>query len=491
VASALSCVVGVATFSRALGFEFAYDDEYTIVHNGWLKTSPGTLAKALVGFRGGGAALPDVTRPVMIVSTWMDRHLVGLSPWGYHLHSLLLYGATCALAVLALLPLVGRVRAALVGGLFFAIAPVHAEAVAAINYREDLLAAIGVFVPLAVLFGRAPCRPRNAQIVAVAAALAVGLFAKESAIAVVPMALVVAAMRRVDRAWLRERRPMLAALAGVLAVWSVWRISLRVRGLDDIPLAASRGWDARLLATARYEVLALFHSVVPVTWSPEYAAQPPASGWWLVAAAGTLVGVVVLALGATTRILGYGLALVLVAALPTSPLVGPFNEQADRFLFLSVLGAGVVWGWAGDHALRRLPKPARPFALVTALLPLAVVAQSATSVWASDLTLWSAATSRAPSSPRAWSALARAERRDGALDRADAAVERALGLDPSYVPAHVTRLYDRIARADRRGAEAELETLRALHGEQGHGMRRALDCLARPDAELASCIQRP
>src|SRR6185436_2544529 len=103
-----------------------------------------------------------------------------LRPLGYHAHSLLLYAAVCALASMVLLALTRSARSALIGGLFFAAAPLHAEVAAAVNYREDLLASLGVLATLLLLWWPFPVVsriPREDPPSSLASVLAVASFA--------------------------------------------------------------------------------------------------------------------------------------------------------------------------------------------------------------------------------------------------------------------------------------------------------------------------
>src|SRR5690349_14963114 len=129
-------LLAVAVFAPVVTYGFAYDDHWTVEHNPALTGSLAPLLRTLFTGRGVEKHIPDATRPVMVASLWLDAHLFGSDPAGYHLHSLLLYGVCAALAALAVLSITRSPTAAVVGGVFFAVAPVHAEVVAAVNYRE-------------------------------------------------------------------------------------------------------------------------------------------------------------------------------------------------------------------------------------------------------------------------------------------------------------------------------------------------------------------
>jgi hypothetical protein len=70
----------------------------------------------------------------MMVSMWLDRRLFGDRPLGFHAHSLPLRRLLRACDVGAV-AVTRSVRGAVAGGAFFALSWLHAEVVAAVNYR--------------------------------------------------------------------------------------------------------------------------------------------------------------------------------------------------------------------------------------------------------------------------------------------------------------------------------------------------------------------
>ena len=131
-------LVGTALlFLGARSFGFAYDDHWTIQENTWLDQPLGAILRAAFDGSGVRQDIPDITRPAMLASVWVDHRVFGLAPAGYHLHSLLLY----LLVVLTARRLLSRLglppAVAVISSALFAVLPMHAEVAAAINYRED------------------------------------------------------------------------------------------------------------------------------------------------------------------------------------------------------------------------------------------------------------------------------------------------------------------------------------------------------------------
>jgi hypothetical protein len=487
-AIALSTVVA---FGPVLAFGFVYDDHWTVEGNAALGGSLLPLLRTLLLGRGAAAGIPDSTRPTMVASLWLDRRLFGLDPAGHHLHSLALYALACVLAAICVFAIARRARAAVIGGLLFAVSPVHAEVVASINYREDLQAAVAVFAVVAALFLPRCLDARRARALAATLLLA-GLFGKESAVVLFPLALTIAITRFQLARWLNSQQSGLTVLAAMTALWGIWRVWLKWSGRDDVPLALGhRTILDRILRTARYAVQTAIDGVVQLNWSPEYAPPGPASALWLVPLAGLVGAVWALSRHRRLRVVSAGLATALVAPLVTSPLLSPINERADRYVFIGSLGGAIVWGFLIDRALARVSERGRVAIVAALLAPLVVVSHRAIAPYRSDADLWRIAAERAPLSPRAFAGLARIRRLSGDLDGADRAVEHALALDPHSLVARVTRVYNRLARGDTETATAEIRAIEAMGGRNQRGMRRAIRCAALPPGEATACIDGP
>jgi hypothetical protein len=491
-AAALAALIAVAAFLPAVSYGFTYDDHWTIEGNPAFAHGLAPVLRAVAMGRAALRGVPDATRPLMVVSVWLDHRLFGFDPAGYHLHSLLLYGVCSALASLAIFSVTRSVRAATLGGAVFAVLPIHSEVVAAVNYREDLYAGISVFLTLACLFAPRRRKASMDDAVLVGAPFFLGLLGKESAIALVPVVAVIACSRPRARAWLQARRPAVAGAAVALAVWGLWRGWLRFAGRDDVPLVlVHRGPVERVLRTARYAVRAALDGLFPIAASPEYAPEPSPSPLWILGAAAICVAIVWLARRRATRQLAIGLSIAAAAPLVTSPLLSPINERADRYVFIGTLGGALVWGVLGDRLAARMPAPLRMPAFVAALGVLAFFARRAAAPWHDDLSLWQAATLQAPDSARAWTGLSRTLRIQGDLDGADRAVARAIVLDPTFLRARVTRVYNRLVRGDVEGARADIDDIRRRGGARQLGMRRAAECAAMERSAAARCAGAP
>jgi hypothetical protein len=487
-------VAGVLVFSAVLGHGFVYDDSWTIVENRWLERPFGELSLLLASGEALAKSVPDATRPAMVLSLWLERRIFGDSPLGPHLVSLVLYGVNCLLATALVARLTGKKSVSLVAGAFFALAPLHAEPVAAVNYREDLLSGAGVLGAWLCALGphRRQKREKNEwrRAYAAAAAWAIALFAKESAFVLV--LLLGATALLLPRELRRARRTprLFAPLLAVAVVWSLWRLNLSVRG-DDIPLSPSRGAVETGFRTARFLCLSVWNGLFPFDWAPDHWRKPDASVFWLAPLALLVAVVVALARSRRGRVAAIGLVIAFVAPTPSSPLVGPVNEIADRYFFLAVLGGGIVWGAAlallGQHLGLRGRR--RAF-LVLACAPLVIPTWQASKIWRDERSLWIAAVERQPASPRAWAALSRVHRMAGEHDAAAVAVERAINLDPSYPPALVTRVYNEVSTGRIALAREHLKELEHRGLGDYKGVKKARRCLMFDGQAARDCLVR-
>lgn len=135
-------LAAIAPFARAIGFGFVYDDTWIVQHNaaivGW--RSLFTLWR-LPYWTDAEGAQAGLYRPVHTAVLAIIRNLLGGWPLWFHLYAILLHAAVTVLVWLMLSRAVRRWPAAL-GALWFAVHPVHVEAVANISNSAEPLAAL-------------------------------------------------------------------------------------------------------------------------------------------------------------------------------------------------------------------------------------------------------------------------------------------------------------------------------------------------------------
>jgi tetratricopeptide (TPR) repeat protein len=488
----------------ALRGGFVYDDSWTILSNPAVR-DPGNLLHLLTPGLA-RADIPDAGRPVMLASVMLDWWLWGRSPPGFHLQSLLWHIGVTLLLFAGLRRLTGRSGLALVAAALHAVHPLHVEVVAAINYREDLLATFFLLAALATI-ARARARPGAAALgwrALAAVAMLIACLSKESAYLGLLLLVVLDVWRGPApglRALWRGRADFLVmALPALVAFgwrWWVFRAPAVVSGTAELPAERFERWRT-LLAGGRFFVTGLAQYLWPARLSPEYA-PPSAGGMATALAVAALVG---LALGAAlvlrtmlTRrsppdLAGLGFLWALVAYLPHLGLVPLTNLRADRYFYLPGLGLALLLASLGDRALghprlsgaRPLGVPLAAAAAAVAVLLLGARSWRQGRVWRDDGSLFLAAARAQPGAPRAWRGLANSALHAGRTLEALAAVDRALALRDD---AHGRELRGLILMRQGALSPARAELLRALAGS-GPGHRpRVLNNLGFVELELA------
>lgn len=205
--------------------------------------------------------LGGYVRPLAALSHIFECSIYGLeNPWGFHLSNLVLHifgtaGVACLTWSLASGETARfRARATMLGGLIFALAPIHSENLAWLSGRHDLLAA--VFSIWAVL-GYIKFR-RQSSTAALAFCLfmtALACYGKESGMATIALCITWECSRYKPR-WNQECFTALVLMALVTLVYAMHR-SLIVQGLG-------RGLDPQPWAR-----LASFFASIPhyICWS--------------------------------------------------------------------------------------------------------------------------------------------------------------------------------------------------------------------------------
>ena len=373
----LVAVAALLAVGPARHGQFIYDDQYYLVQNPAVQGQASPWTSAL------GAPEQALWRPLTVATfawQWQGPGAAGpLLAANVALHLLV------SLLVLALgRRLLGSRPAALAGALLFAVHPVHAEAVAWVSGRAELLAAAGVLGAwLAWL------RPGASSAAASAALLGAALLAKENAL--------VAPLLFVAGDWLLLRRPpqraRLLLLAGVVAaVWCA-RLAVLPRALPggapfgDVPLPGRLFVAAQILG----ESLRLCAWPLPSRiFFPRDEFLAPRAAAWIALATAVLVATLCWRRRRDVAACLLLVPLALFSVLNVVPIGATF---AARFLYLpsvfACLAAGAAlaaWG-RREHARGRGPGASvlAGVLLLGAALPACRVAVR---VFASDLALW-------------------------------------------------------------------------------------------------------
>lgn len=397
--AAAAALVGLVTLWSSLDGELVYDDLLLIGQNAGLRSLDG-LGEAwtrshwdFVDSDGGQEV--GYWRPLTASTLVLGHRLGGGDPAAFHALSLALH----AVATLGAFGLGWRLaRSRLVAGgtaLLFAVHPLQVESVAWISAVNDPLQ--GALV-LWSLFAFVGWRKRGSEGLPLASVGLAGLalLAKESAAAVVPLALVMEAGLRGPRPFARAYLPF-AALGLAYFGARVWVFGDMAAGFDrvsshlGVPLSRALTLRAELLGGALQLLvwphpLALFREVrpeVPIT-DPKLVAAFVAIALWVVALA--------ISLRSSNRLWRVALLVppaALLPALVSFESLGRF-PLSDRFLYVPVLGGALLAALAAQSIANRGRLPARLATLALLSLAIVSVARSRERVdfWSDELTLF-------------------------------------------------------------------------------------------------------
>ncbi|MCC7262720.1 MAG: tetratricopeptide repeat protein [Candidatus Latescibacteria bacterium] len=468
-------LAGWAVYLNSLENSFHYDDSHAIVENPHLRSLgqvPRFFTDPAAFSREPAMAM---YRPVLLTTLALNYAVGQYQVRGYHLVNLLVHSLAALLVALVVAQWCASARSGWWAGMFFAVHPVHTQAVNYISSRSELLCGAGVLAAL-YLMGERRWRPL--------AWLAYGLalLSKEAAVVLVPL-LVLAEWRlpAAQRQWRHQ-----------LPFWSITLLYLLVITANGF-LPHSLGQEVRPLAAQlctqlKALVYYLGLMVMPVRLSVEHAFRASADPW---------SGAVLLSLLLLLSLLwcawrapraagSVGLAWFLAGLGLTffTPLNVLVNEHR---LYLPFVGLLLVLPW---QAVRLR------WAGAAALVLLAALTLQRNPVWQDEYTLWQDAAAKAPQMFRVQSNWGLARYARGQVPEAEAAFERSLQLNPRYAktwcnlgsvyeeqgrPAEAVRAYQQalslepglagahtnlghlqLARGDLAGAESHLQQALAI-----------------------------
>ncbi len=419
----LLVLVCLVAYANGMTGTFTYDDKAIIRDNPRIRTPARVGEIFSTPYFGGPRGSGTAYRPVLLFSYAAQWWVHGRVPEAFHLVNVLLHAAA-TLLLGALLRRVGVSPAAAgLTSLFFAVAPIHVEAVTSLVGRGETLGAVFSLAFLHVALGAAGSPRRVGRLLAALALYALGVLTKESA-AVAP-ALLFLLLAWQERGGLgagllsavRRGLPAYAGAAAVLAgtfVLRSWVLGglLRAQGTGIFevenplaPLAAAPRMVNACLLLLRYAGRTLFPlhlSADESAWSIRIAPATSVTG---LAAVALLVLLAALALSRLSRGSGAALGVLFfgVAFLPAANLLYPIGTIfGERTAYLPSAGLCLALASVcarGAETLADLAPGARAAAAVIAV---AFAARTAlrNPVWWSDSAIFANSVNTSPESAK-------------------------------------------------------------------------------------------
>jgi tetratricopeptide (TPR) repeat protein len=404
--------------------------------------------------------------PLTHTSLWLEYHLWGQSPLGYHLDNLLLHILSSLLLWRLLLRL--QIPGAFAVALLFAVHPLQAESVAWATERKNVLSGLLYFCslwgylrflnfpPLLVLRERAGVRAHFPNAAAdphpdplpeyqergqkrwlwyfASLLLFVMALLSKSVTATLPMAVLVILWWRRGRITMRDLWPLLPMFAAGMAMGSLtgW-MEKHVVGAVGLAFDWLTPLD-RICIAGRALWFYLFKLIWPAKLMfiyPHWRIDPQARPWLLLFPISAAVGL--LALWLLRRRIGRGpLAALLFYAITLFPALGFVNVfpmrysfVADHFAYLAIIGPLALIAATLSRHLSARPGGAL---LAVVALGLCLLSNLQTRIFHDSQTLWSDTLAKNPDSPMAHANYADVLRDIGDLHGAQIQYERAMQL---------------------------------------------------------------
>ncbi|MEO5568309.1 MAG: tetratricopeptide repeat protein [Gemmatimonadaceae bacterium] len=416
-----SLAAGVAALALAASWigirnDFAYDDVFIVENNqlirdlgNWLKVFQRPYWPIQWG--------ADGYRPLTVLAFMLEWVATGGQAWIFHATNIVLYTVSAVMVFFlarTCLPLAGAWAAAAL----FAVHPLHVEAVANVVGQAELLVAVFV-IPAVTIYinGRNANDLSVGRMIAIAVLFVLACLSKEHGIVLPFLLLAAELIVVVDQAPIRERfvklRPFVLSLTAIAFayLWAHGQVSTEVStGFHEyVPFStnnvgpAGRSWTMFGLVP---DWIRLF--LWPARLSTEYGPPqyPVATSFALYQVPGMLIlgavfALVVVAKRRRSPAVSFGLALAIIALLPTSNfIVGSGLLLAERTLFLPTVGVMIAVGAAVPWVYRRIPlMPLRAAAAggLAVLLILGIWrSHTRTQVWRDNNTLFNSAVIDAP-----------------------------------------------------------------------------------------------
>ena len=425
---ACSVALMLIVYLPALGGGFGWDDDAYVTNNLTLRS-----VRGLSQIWGQLTATPQYY-PLTYSSFWLEYHLWGPNPLGYHVVNVLLHTLAAMLLwrVLVRLQLPGAWLAAGI----FALHPVAVESVAWITERKNVLSAVFYFAAALAYLRWLDYRTTKIYLLSFALFMC-ALFSK-TVTASLPAALLLVIWWKHGRIPGRDVRPLLPFFAAGAALGLVTSWLERTHVGANGPEWALSFFDRCLIAGRALWFYAgkLFWPTNLTFIYPRWQIDPGIWWQWLFPAAA--IAVVMIPWSLRARIGRGPLVAVLFFAGTLFPALGFANVYpmrysfvADHFQYLASTGL-IVLAAAG---LTRIVRPV-PFAAVLLPLLLAVLTWKQSAIYADAKTLWQDTLAKNAASWMAHNNLGTILESEGRIDEAASHYAEALRLKPDHAEAH-------------------------------------------------------
>lgn len=433
-------LVTLAAYAPLWRAAFIWDDDNYVTRNLTLRSAEG-LRQIWFDTQ----ATPQYY-PLAFTSFWIEYHLWGLAPLGYHVVNVLLH-AGCAVLIWRILLLL-NVPGALFAALLFALHPLHVESVAWITERKNVLSGICYLASLLAYLRWARIadpgapRPTSWNLYILAFVLFLGALLSKSVTATLPAALLLILWWKRGRLELRDILPMIPWFA-VAAAIVTFTVSLEREHVGTEKLEWNLSALDRILIAGRAAMFYLWKLIWPANLTFFYPRWRIDSAQAFQYIFPVTVFVVLAALYVMRKRMGRGPLTATLYYLGTlAPALGfvmaypmRFSFVADHFCYLASMGPIAVFSALAATAFRRTLPVGVP-AGIAVLGILGVLTWRQTGIYRDEEMLWRDTIARNPEAWAAYNNLGQVLVVRGQLDEAVDSFVAATRLFPEFPEAH-------------------------------------------------------
>jgi hypothetical protein len=472
----LFLTIALALYGNALFGDFVYDDAFFWVNanardpaylwNIWFQPSLRHMG------------LYAYYRPFTFFSFALNYILLGESPFSFHLVSVVLHGLTCWLLFVVMTKLFGNRLLAWFTALFFAVLPIHVEAVAYIKSRDEIFVAFfGLLAWLAFLQATAHLSARRLAWPSLAGAFSLMAFLSKESALVLPGVLAGSVVflhgwRSLVKAWMPVALQALAIAffffmrANVVGFDPASNVELMYFGQNPLGYMTPSfvPWTACVLF-----FIGVAKTLVPWNLTATYGfahvpmIDSPLDSW--MAPAGILVAVILLIICVLPRArrtpvaLGAFLFLVLYFPFSKIPVIYSVDLFGERWLYAPSIGLSMIAGTVLTGVYRRSREAGLMLATgVFVVYTFVLIPRNF--VWHNQLSLTESMVEDAPNSVISYTLLADEYIQYGRIAEAAEMVTKGFAITRLHTPLHQTAAtialaYGRLDVAEKAIVEAE------------------------------------
>jgi len=433
-------ILSFAAYLNALSNTFVFDDVYVISGNYFIRDWKNFWGLFTSKYFAASGELSY--RPVVTLSYFVDYSLWHLNPMGYHLTNIVLHTLNSALLFFLVQLMVKNTPVAFLASLFFICHPVLSEAVNAVSYREDILAAT-FFITAFLLYVKVLNLNKFYLYPLSLLSYLFALFSKEMAITL-PLFIfffdyIIGSCRTFTNRILRFYLGYILVTIFYLLVRFWWFYNPVESGVSYPQENLWFNFLAMLKVLAPYIKLLFF----PVNLNADYLVPVISSPWDMSCILSLLLIISIAVIGYRlffhSKLLFFSLLWFFVALLPVLNIVPIGNIMAERYLYIPVIGFCIMGSCFIMHmsALRLKPFHISVWFLTSSILFGFVWQTSSRSRdWRDEFTLWSKIIAREPNSYKAHSSLGILLIKRGQEEEGISELRTSLSINPSYPDAH-------------------------------------------------------